>query len=326
MPDKTAHYSLLIICINFHFKSLEMPGIIYVIGSSNTDMVIRADQLPRPGETVIGGHFIMNAGGKGANQAVAAARLDGRVCFVANVGDDLFGHEAIAQLRKEKINTDFITVDPRHPSGVALINVDANGENSIAVASGANGHLTPDMLASALPLMQPVDIALVQLEIPLATIEFIAQWCSANSVRLIVNPAPATHLGDALLKKIHLITPNETETEFLTGISVNTPERIKNAAAHLHKKGIAKVVITLGKRGAYWSSEDGNGFVEAPRQDAVDTTAAGDCFNGALAVALADNKSLEEAVRFACIAASLSVTKIGAQVSMPMLRELTSSL
>ena len=303
-----------------------MPDSIFVIGSSNTDMVILSDRLPKPGETILGGHFLMNSGGKGANQAVAAARLNGRVYFVANVGNDAFGQQAIKQFVMEKINTDFISVDTIHPSGVALINVGANGENCITVAPGANAYLTPDMLAQVLKQITSQDLVLMQLEIPTATIEYIAQQCSRQAVRIILNPAPALRLSDELMGKIFLITPNETEAEFLTGISICEPASIKKAAECLHQKGIANVIITMGKRGAYCSSTNGNGFIEALSLKAIDTTAAGDCFNGALAVALAENKSLEAAARFACRAASLSVTKMGAQASMPTLQELENVL
>ena len=303
-----------------------MPDSIYVIGSSNTDMVIQSGRLPRPGETIMGGHFLMNAGGKGANQAVAAARLNGRVYFVANVGNDLFGRQAMEQLVREKVNTDFISVDGLHPSGVALINVDAHGENCITVAPGANGYLTPSMLTQMFQQITPRDLVLVQLEIPLATIDYVAHQCSKQSVRIILNPAPAQPLNDELMEKIFLITPNERETEFLTGIPVRDAASIQKAAEYLHQKGIVHVIITMGKRGAYWSCPDGNGFIEALSLKAIDTTAAGDCFNGAMAVALAENKSLEEAARFACRAASLSVTKIGAQASMPTLQELENAL
>lgn len=204
--------------------------------------------------------------------------------------------------------------------------MDAHGENCITVAPGANGYLTPDMLAQVLQQITPRDLVLVQLEIPLATIDYVAHQCSRQSVRIILNPAPALPLSDELMEKIFLLTPNEGETEFLTGIPIRDPASIKKAAEHLHQKGIANVIITLGKRGAYWSSLEGNGFIEALSLKAIDTTAAGDCFNGALAVALAENKSLEEAARFACRAASLSVTKIGAQASMPTLQELENAL
>lgn len=301
-----------------------MPASIFVIGSSNTDMVIHSARLPRPGETIMGGDFLMNAGGKGANQAVAAARLNGRVYFVANVGNDVFGQQAIEQFVKEKIDTEFISVDTIHPSGVALINVDAQGENCITVAPGANAYLTHSQLTRVLEQITPRDLVLAQLEIPMATIEYLVQACSGHGVRIILNPAPARPLNDALMKKIFLLTPNEGEAEFLTGISITEHASIRKAADCLHQKGVANVIITLGKRGAYWSSLQGNGFIAAPDAKAVDTTAAGDCFNGALAVALADDKTLEDATRFACQAASLSVTKLGAQASMPTLEDLKS--
>jgi ribokinase len=285
-------------------------------------MVIKSDRLPRPGETVLGGTFFLNAGGKGANQAVAAARLGGHVHLVANVGNDMFGKQSVEQFAAEKIKTDFISIDPVQPSGVALINVDAKGENCIAVAPGSNGNLTPALLKNALEKISPGDFVLMQLEIPITTVEFVIAECAKKSIPIIINPAPAAQLKDELLKNIFLLTPNESEAEFLTGIPISDSASIKNNADYFHSKGIANVVITLGKRGAYWSSKTGAGFIDAPVVTPVDTTAAGDCFNGALAVALSQNKSLPESVMFACAAASVSVTRMGAQASMPALHEI----
>lgn len=299
---------------------------IYIIGSSNTDMVVKAERLPLPGETILGGKFLMNAGGKGANQAVAAARLGGRVSLIANLGDDLFGQQAVEQFLSEKINTDFITFDPVYPSGVALINVDARGENCIAVAPGANGNLTPELLTSFFSSIAVPALILVQLEIPIPTVEYIIEQCASQSLPVIVNPAPANLLHDNVWKNVYVITPNELEAELLTGVSITDDRSAKKAAGVLHAKGINNVVLTLGKRGAYWSASHGDGFVAAPVVTAVDTTAAGDCFSGALAVALSESASLANAVKFACSAASVSVTRMGAQASMPLRKEVNEIL
>lgn len=299
---------------------------IYIIGSSNTDMVVKSERIPAPGETILGGTFLMNAGGKGANQAVAAARLGGVVSLIANLGDDLFGKQAHAQFKQEGINTDFITFDPTHPSGVALINVDAQGENCIAVAPGANGNLTPDLLQSFFNFIASPAIVLVQLEIPITTVEFIIEQCAARSIPVIVNPAPANRIRDDVWKHVFVITPNETEAELLTGISIVDDDSARKAAQVFHLKGIKNVVLTLGKRGAYWSDSINAGLVAPPSVNAVDTTAAGDCFSGALAVALAEKKSLVDAVKFASVSASISVTRMGAQASMPSRKEVDNIL
>ncbi len=299
---------------------------IYIIGSSNTDMVVKAKRLPSPGETILGGTFLMNAGGKGANQAVAAARLGGQVSLIANLGDDLFGREALDQFKNENINTNFITLDANHPSGVALINVDEQGENCIAVAPGANSNLTPKLLEAFFSFLKAPAMVLVQLEIPLSTVEFIIEQCDARGIPVIVNPAPAQLIRTEVWKQVSVITPNESEAELLTGISITDDRSAKQAAGILHEKGIKNVVLTLGKRGAYWSDETNEGFVASPSVNSIDTTAAGDCFSGALAVALAEKVSLEYAVRFACVAASISVTRMGAQAAMPSREEVNEIL
>jgi ribokinase len=299
---------------------------IYIIGSSNTDMVVKTERLPLPGETILGGNFLMNAGGKGANQAVAAARLGGRVSLIAHLGNDLFGRQAVEQFQSEKINTDFISFDPDLPSGVALINVDALGENCIAVAPGANGNLTPALLSCFFSSVTPPAWVLVQLEIPIPTVEFVITQCNARNIPVIVNPAPANLLLDDVWKHVQVITPNETEAELLTGISITDDRAARKAARVLHDKGIKNVVLTLGKRGAYWSAVYGDGFVAAPAVTTVDTTAAGDCFSGALAVALAEAATLDHAVKFACAAASVSVTRMGAQAAMPTRKEVNEML
>jgi ribokinase len=294
---------------------------IYIIGSSNTDMVVKAERLPAPGETILGGTFLMNAGGKGANQAVAAARLGGLVTLVANVGNDLFGKQSILQFKQENINTNYISVDPIQPSGVALINVNAKGENCIAVAPGANGQLTPVLLKKFFEAVKSPAIALVQLEIPITTVEYIIEQFKQRSIPVILNPAPAQILSKEVLRNVFLITPNETEAELLTAIRITNNASAQKAARVFHEMGIPNVVLTLGDRGAFWSSPKGSGLVSVPVVTAMDTTAAGDCFNGALAVALAEDRILDDAVQFACKAASISVTRMGAQSSMPTRKE-----
>jgi ribokinase len=290
---------------------------IYVVGSSNTDMVIKAAVLPKPGQTVLGGIFFMNAGGKGANQAVAASRLGGKVMFIANVGSDLFGKQAIQQFQRENINTSFVTVDKDQPSGVALINIDEQGENSIVVAPGANAFLDIEHIRVALDSIRFPAFLLLQLEIPIQTVEYVIEEAHKKNFSVILNPAPANVLRPELLKYVFLITPNESEAELLTGIKVHDVKSAALAASILHEKGVANVVITMGAKGAYLSSESVRILISAPPVTALDTTAAGDCFNGALAVALAEGKSLEEAVSFSCKAASISATRMGAQSSIP---------
>lgn len=305
-----------------------MPSQILVIGSSNTDMVVKANKLPAPGETVIGGTFLMNPGGKGANQAVAAARLvdtsaGGSVTFVAKVGNDIFGRQAISGFEREGIDTQYVLTDTDNPSGVALINVDASGENCITVAPGANANLQSTETQSALQSAPPDAFVLLQLEIPLATVEYVIREAAQRGVRVILNPAPAQTLPNDLFPNLYLITPNETEAELLTGIRVTNLATAEHAARKLRDMGVSNVVITLGSKGAYLYSSDNQGqLIETAPVKAVDTTAAGDCFNGALTVALSENQTLPDAVAFACKAASISVTRMGAQASVPYRREL----
>ena len=290
---------------------------VVVIGSTNTDMVVKAARIPAPGETILGGNFLMNPGGKGANQAVAAARLGGDVTFVAKVGDDLFGREARALFAKEGICTEHVLTDVREPSGVALIMVDAKGENCIAVASGANGALRPADLEAARSEIEQAGVVLMQLETPVATVLCAAQWAAAKGVPVVLNPAPACALPDELLKCLDLITPNESEAELLTGVKVADEASAARAAKALCAMGVKRVVITLGAKGAFVYAAGEGVAVPAVKVDAVDTTAAGDVFNGALAVALTEGQPLAEAVRFASKAASISVTRMGAQASAP---------
>lgn len=295
---------------------------IYVIGSSNTDMVVKSEKLPAAGETIIGGTFLMNAGGKGANQAVAAAKLGADVIFVSKVGDDIFGKQAIQGFQKEGINTDFIFTDTENPSGVALILVDAKGENSIAVASGANGNLQIAEVEKAIEQISANEMVLLQLEIPIPTVEFAIKKCSEKGAKVILNPAPAQKLDETVFQYLDIITPNETEAELLTGIKVTDLESAKQAAEILHQKGVRNIIITLGSKGAYLYNSTTDCLITTPKVQAVDTTAAGDVFNGALAVALSEGNELEQAIDFACKAAAISVTRMGAQASAPLRSEL----
>lgn len=296
---------------------------ITVIGSSNTDMVIKASKLPAPGETILGGDFFMNPGGKGANQTVAAARLGGNVTLVAKVGNDIFGQQAKALFEADHINTKHLTIDPAQPSGIALITVDQHGENCIVVASGANGFLTTKEIDDAKDDILQSTLILMQLEIPLETVEYVTEIASKAAIKVILNPAPATKLSDSLLSKLYMITPNETEAELISGIKITDYASAERAAIHLIKKGVGNVVITMGSQGAFVFNKDQAFKVTAPKVEAVDTTAAGDVFNGALAVAISEGQDLKEAVEFACKAAAISVTKLGAQASAPFRKEIS---
>jgi ribokinase len=290
---------------------------ITILGSTNTDMVVKTATFPRPGETLIGGEFFMFSGGKGANQAVAAARMGGQVRFVSRVGDDIFGQRALEEFRKEGIDTRSVSVDKDSPSGTALILVNGEGENEIVVAPGSNGTLTEREVDDAQEAIEGADILLMQLEVPLSSVVHAARLAHAKGVKVILNPAPARVLQDELYPLLHLITPNETEAEILTGISVSDETSQKKAAVALLAKGVAHVILTLGSRGVYYTDGSIEIRVPAPEVDVVDTTAAGDVFNGVLAVGLSQSLPWEAAMSLAVKAASLSVTKMGAQASMP---------
>ncbi len=295
---------------------------ILVVGSSNTDMIIKLDHIPRPGETILGGEFVTAAGGKGANQAVSAARAGGKVTFIARVGRDMFGDQAIAGFRRDGINVNHIVRDPAAPSGVALIFVAKDGENSIAVAGGANGRLSPADVKKAKRAFAGATAVIMQLETPLETVQATAELAARAGVRVILNPAPARPLPDKLLKLVSILTPNETEAELLTGIKVSDASAAGRAADKLLARGVETVILTLGALGAFVAGANVRQLVPGFKVKPVDTTAAGDIFNGALVVALGEGRTLSDAVRFANAAAAISVTRMGAQPSVPTRKEI----
>lgn len=303
-----------------------MNNKVVVIGSSNTDMIIKVPRIPKPGETILGGTFSTAAGGKGANQAVAAARAGADVTFIACIGKDPFGDEALKGFEADGINTEHIIQHPTAPSGIAQILVSEDGENSIAVAPGANSELTPDHIHNAKDVIESAALLLLQLEIPLNVVIAAVEIASQKKIPVILNPAPAQALDDSLLSKLSIITPNETETEILTGISISNETDIQKAANSLLNKGIETVIITLGEKGAYVATKEEHYSVPGFTVKAIDTTAAGDVFNGALTTALCQNNEMESAVKYANAAAALSVTKLGAQPSAPNLEEIQNLL
>ena len=297
---------------------------VVVVGSSNTDMVVKSQRIPAPGETVIGGEFVLAAGGKGANQAVAAARLGAKVTFVAKVGSDMFGYQAVAGYQKEGINTKFIFRDTQHATGVALILVDAKGENLISVASGANEFLTPADIEQAESAIAAANVVVTQLETPLDVLACTAKLAKKHGVPLILDPAPAPDepLPIEILRDVACIKPNENETERLTGIKVTDPASALKAAGHLLELGVQAAIITLGSNGCLVVEKPGEGLhIEGYRVEVVDTTAAGDAFSGALACGIGEGYTLTESARLATAASAYSVTRLGAQPSLPTLRE-----
>jgi ribokinase len=289
-------------------------------------MVIRVDRLPRVGETVLGGEFASTPGGKGANQAVGAARAGGAVTFIGCIGRDALGDKTVEGLKSDGINMDSTVRIDAVPSGVALIFVGPDGQNSIAVAPGSNAELTPADLRKSDKAFKSASVLLLQLETPLNTVETAAEIASESSAKIILNPAPAQPLPQSLLERLFLITPNETEAELLTGVHVSDQQAAAKAAAILMSKGVKNVIITMGSAGAYVAGKEINRMVPGFKVTAIDTVAAGDVFNGALAVALAEGKSLLEATRFANAAAAIAVTRHGAQASAPLRKEIDQML
>lgn len=267
----------------------------------------------------------MFPGGKGANQAVAAARLEGMVSFISSIGADIFGDEALVNLANHKIGTEFINREESSATGIAQIVVSASGQNEIIVASGANLKLEPKHVFAAAELFQKADIILAQLEIPMNAVEAVAEQARKYQRPLIINPAPAQKLSERLLSGLFLITPNETEASVLTGECITTVADAEKAATLLQNRGVENVIITMGASGALYKGPDNLFFIKANKVNALDTTGAGDTFNGALAVALAEKKSWRSAIQFATDAAGIAVTRMGAQTSMPSRQELINS-
>jgi ribokinase len=290
---------------------------ILVIGSSNTDMVVKTESFPLPGETVMGGTFLMSAGGKGANQAVASARLNGKVRFICKLGTDIFGDAALEGLQKEGIDCRYILRDPEVRSGVALITVDKSGQNSIVVAPGANDSLNEKDLEHAEEAFRDADIILLQLEIPMPTVLKAVNLGFREGKKIVLNPAPAKDVPEDIWPKLHLVTPNETELSRYTGMDVEDDLQAREAALTMLEKGVKNVLVTLGSRGALLVSRELEYRIPAFHVEAKDTTAAGDVFNGALCVGLAEGMDWTEAMDFASKAAAISVTRMGAQTSAP---------
>lgn len=297
-----------------------------VLGSVNADHVLQVPSFPRPGETLHGRNYQVIPGGKGANQAVAAARLNADTGFIACVGDDAFGINIRENFKMDDINIAGVKMQPNCPTGIAMIQVAESGENSICISAEANAKLTEDAIEVDLERIRQANYLLMQLETPMCGIEKAAQVAKASRTNIILNPAPARELSDELLACIDVITPNETEAEVLTGVTVTDNESAQEAANALHRKGIEIVLITLGAKGV-WLSQNGRGeLIPGFRVEATDTTAAGDTFNGALVTGLLEDLPLESAIKFAHAAAAISVTRFGAQTSIPSRDEVDAFL
>jgi ribokinase len=295
---------------------------IMVIGSANTDLIIQVKQIPKPGETILGSNFITASGGKGANQAVSAARLSGNVKFIASIGQDTFGDMLIGNYLKDKIDIKYIK-RKNEASGTAMIMVAQNGQNSIAVAPGANALLSIEDLNLLEHEFDSSKIVLAQLETPIDTVIHASKLTKKYNNLFILNPAPALNLPDVFYPLIDIITPNETEAKILTGIDVYNKSSALSAAKVLHEKGVKNVIITLGCQGAFFYDGNHSELVPTINVKAVDTTAAGDTFNGALAKYLdEDSGGLVNAIRYANKAAAISVTKLGAQPSIPYAKDM----
>ena len=289
---------------------------IIVVGSLNMDLVIQVPNIPRPGETILGNNFTTIPGGKGANQAVAAARLGASVTMVGQIGSDDYGEALIANLEKEGVNVENVFVDKNSATGIALIAVDSIGQNSIAVASGANFTLTKEMIRQAWKNIETVDVLVMPLETPSETIFEAAKQAKKKGAKVVLNPAPARELDDDLLSLVDVLVPNEHEIFQI--VKNQDQDDLREASNLLHKKGVSTVIITLGGDGVTIMNKDQpEVHIAARKVDVVDTTAAGDSFVAALAIGIAEGKTLEDACRYANVVGALTVTKKGAQPSLP---------
>ena len=293
---------------------------ICVIGSLNMDLVVNVDTMPKPGQTIIGSNFKEVPGGKGANQAVAMARLNGNVSMIGKVGEDGFGQTLINSLKNDKVDTTYIQTS-KGATGVALITVDKNAQNSIVVSPGANFEVKEDDIDNNIEAIKNSDIVVLQLETPLNTIKYALNKAKELNKYTILNPAPAVKLDDEIIKNVDLLTPNETELEIISGVSIETEEDIQKAAQIRIEKGVKELIVTLGSKGSLYINKEKSMFKKAYKVEAVDTTAAGDSYTGALAVALSQDKNIEDAMDFASKVGALSVLKEGAQSSLPTLED-----
>lgn len=293
---------------------------ICVIGSLNMDLVVNVDKMPKPGQTIIGSNFKEVPGGKGANQAVAMARLNGNVSMIGKVGEDGFGQTLINSLKNDKVDTTYIKTT-KGATGVALITVDNNAQNSIVVSPGANFEVKEEDIDNNIEAIKNSDIVVLQLETPLNTIKYALKKSKELNKYTILNPAPALKLDDEIIKNVDLLTPNETELEIISGVSIETEEDIQKAAQIMIEKGVKELIVTLGSKGSLYINKEKSIFKKAYKVEAVDTTAAGDSYTGALAVALSKDKNIEEAMDFASKVGALSVLKEGAQSSLPTLED-----
>ena len=293
---------------------------ICVIGSLNMDLVVNVDKMPKPGQTIIGSNFKEVPGGKGANQAVAMARLNGNVSMIGKVGEDGFGQTLINSLKNDKVDTTYIKTT-KGATGVALITVDNNAQNSIVVSPGANFEVKEEDIDNNIEAIKNSDIVVLQLETPLNTIKYALKKSKELNKYTILNPAPALKLDDEIIKNVDLLTPNETELEIISGVNIETEEDIQKAAQIMIEKGVKELIVTLGSKGSLYINKEKSIFKKAYKVQAVDTTAAGDSYTAALAVALSKDKNIEEAMDFASKVGALSVLKEGAQSSLPTLED-----
>jgi len=300
---------------------------VVVFGSFAADLTSRAPKLPKPGETIIGSSFKIGPGGKGSNQGVAASRAGADMTMITKVGKDVFGNIALDLYKDENMGTDYIFIDEEKETGTALIMVDENiAENQILVVSGACGNITDDDIGKAESVISEAGIILMQLEINMDATKKIVDLAHKMGKKIVLNPAPAMPLSKDILSKVSIATPNEHEAETLTGIKVVDEITAQKAAEKLMEMGVKNVIITLGKEGAFVKTQDESQYIKAIKVDAVDTTGAGDAFNGAFVTALSEGKDIFQAARFGNIAGALSVTKYGTAPAMPYRSEIDKVL
>lgn len=307
--------------IDFKVEVSGLSKAILVVGSANMDLVIKAKSIPKPGETITDGDFYTSCGGKGANQAVTVARLGGRCYFVGRVGKDTFGKELRESLIRNNVNIDYLVEDKDNPTGVAFIMVNSDGENCIIVAPGANRFLTQEDIERSLTIMPSIGVLLTQLEIPIETTGFALKLAKEHGITTILNPAPAREIDPDIFSLVDIVTPNESELKILTGIEPREKKDIVMGGKKLLDYGAKTVIVTLGGKGAMIIEKDLELYIPPVKVSVVDTTGAGDVFNGALAVRVTCQDPIEKAVRYAVISAGISVTRRGAQSSIPTAEE-----